>query len=53
MVPIYNGLIVSHKKEQNRAICRDVHGPRDTVTQSEVKQKEKNEYCILMHIWRI
>ena len=25
---IYNGILLSHKKEQNQAICKDVNGPR-------------------------
>ena len=45
---IYNGLLLSHKKERNWVICRDVDGPRDC--HSEVSQKEKNKYCILTHI---
>ena len=37
----YNGMLLSHKKEQNWVLCRDVDGP-ETVIQSEVTQKEKN-----------
>ena len=29
MVYTYNGILFSHKKEQNCAICRDVDGSRD------------------------
>ena len=43
-----NGILFSHKKEQNNAICRDMDGPRDC--QSEVSQKEKNKYRILTHV---
>ena len=25
---IYNGILLSHKKEQNWVICRDLDGPR-------------------------
>ena len=49
VVHICNGILVSHEKERNWIICRDVHGPR-VVIQSEVIQKEKNKYHILMHI---
>ena len=28
----YNGILLSHKKEQNWVICRDVDGPRDCHT---------------------
>ena len=41
VVHIYKGILLSHKKEQNWVICRDVDGP---VIQSEVSQKEKNKY---------
>ena len=27
-VHLYNGILLSHKKEQNRIICRDVDGPK-------------------------
>ena len=29
VVHIYNGILLSHKKEQNHAICSDMDGPRD------------------------
>ena len=29
MVHIYNGILLSHKKEWNNAICNDMDGPRD------------------------
>ena len=29
VVQIYNGILLSHKKEWNCAICRDMDGPRD------------------------
>ena len=46
---IYNGVLLSHKREQNWVIFRDVD-ELESVIQSEVSQKEKNKYCILMHI---
>ena len=46
VVHIYNGILLSHKKEWNWVICRDV----EPIIQSEVSQKEKNKYCILTHI---
>ena len=49
VVHIYNGILLSHKKERNWVICRDVDASRDCHTQ-EVSQKEKNKYRILMHI---
>ena len=40
VVHICNGILLSHKKEQNWIIRRDVDGPGDII-QSEVSQKEK------------
>ena len=45
---IYNGILLSHKKERNLVICRDMD--LKSVIQSEVSQKEKNKYHVLMHI---
>ena len=29
-VHIYKGILLSHKKEQNNAVCRHMDGPRDS-----------------------
>ena len=54
VVHIYNRILLSHKKEQNWVICRDVEGPREchteSVIQTEVSQKEKNKYHVLTHV---
>ena len=49
---IDNGILLSHEKEQNRVIFRDVVGPRVCQT-SEASQKEKNKYCMLINIYGI
>ena len=49
VVPVYNEILLSHKKEQNWVICRDLD-TLESVTQSEVNQKEKNKCHMLMHI---
>ena len=46
---IYDGILLSHKKEQSCAICRDMDGPRGCHTEG-TKSKEKNKYHILMHM---
>ena len=33
VVYIYNGIFLSHKKEQNNAICSDMDGPTDHHTE--------------------
>ena len=52
MAHIYNGILLSHKKEQTELFVvrwMDL----ETVIQSEVSQKEKNKYCMLTHIYGI
>ena len=49
VVHIYNGILLSPKKEWNNAICNNMDD-LEIVVLSEVSQKEKNKYCILMHI---
>ena len=41
VVHIYNGILLSHKKEQNSAICRDLDGPRDCHTERSKSEREK------------
>jgi len=55
VVHIYKGILLSHKNEQNLVICRDMVGLRCGWTlQSEVSQKEKNKYCILVtYMWNL
>ena len=33
VVQIYKGVLLSHKKEQNHAICSNMDGPRDCHTE--------------------
>ena len=46
---IYNGILLSHKKERNWVFVV-TWVDLETIIQSEVSQKEKNKYCILTHI---
>ena len=46
---IYDEILLSHKKEWSYAICRDMTD-LEAVIQSELSQKEKNKYHILMHM---
>ena len=46
VVHIYNGILLSHKKEHILVSSNEV-GDLEPIIQSEVKQKEKNKYrCI-------
>ena len=50
MVHIYNGMLLSHKKEWNNAICSNIGGPRDYHILSEVSQTEKTN-IIWYHLY--
>ena len=49
MEHIYNGILLSLKKELNCAIFRDVDGPRDCDRQWSKSEREKKN-CTLMYI---
>ena len=49
--PIYNGISLSHKNEQNNAICSNMDGPR--VVLSEVSQTQKDKYHVILLICEI
>ena len=44
MVHIYNGILLSHKKEWNWVICKDVDGTRDTQTKWNRSERKKIKY---------
>ena len=48
MVHIYNGILLSHKKESGSFV--EMWMDLESVIQSEVSHKEKNKYRILTHI---
>ena len=52
VVHIYNGIVLSHKKEQNNAICSNMDGPRDCHI-DEVSQSEKEKYHMISLIYGI
>ena len=52
VVQIYNGILLSHKKEQNNAICSDMDGPRDCDTKWSQTEKDKLSYDIAQ-MWNL
>ena len=48
---IFNGILLSHKKEWNNAICSNMDGPREIIVLSEVRQKEKDKYHMTYHLY--
>ena len=49
MLYIHSGILLSHDKEQNYAICSNMNGT-ETLILSEVCQKEKDKYRMISHI---
>ena len=45
VVHIYNGMLLSQKKERNSAICRDVDRTRDCHTERSKSEREKQMSC--------
>ena len=41
-VYLYNGILFSHKKEWNNAICSNMGGPGDYLLLSEISQRKTN-----------
>ena len=53
VVHIYNGILLSHKKNEIGSFV-EMWMDRETVTQSEVSQKEKNKYHIFnAYMWNL
>ena len=52
MVGIDNGISLSHKREQNNSICRDMYRPRGCPTDWSRSERE-NKYYIISLIVRI
>ena len=56
MVNIYNGILLSHKKEWNNAICSIMDGPRDYQTKWSKSDRERQiSYDItnITYMWNI
>jgi len=52
VVHIYYGILLSHKKNEFESV--ELRWPSlEPIIHSEVSQKEKNKYHILMHIYGI
>ena len=49
VVHVQNGILLSHKKEQNNAICNNMDRPRDYHT--EQSQKDKTLY--ITYLWNL
>ena len=52
VVHIYNGILLSHRKEQNNVICSNMDGPRVYLL-GEVSQTEKDKHRMILLIDQI
>ena len=52
VIHIYNGILLSHKRNKTGSFVV-MWMNIEFFVQSEARQKEKNKYCILTHIYRI
>ena len=52
VVNIYNGILLSHKKEQNNTICSNMDGPRDCHTEWSKSDRERQISCIA-YMWNL
>ena len=47
---LYNGILLSHEKNRNNAICSNMDGPRDYHTmRSKSAEKDKYHMVLLMY----
>ena len=53
VVHIYNGILLSHKKEWNNAICSNMDGPRDYHTNWIKSKGERQIPNDITYIWNI
>ena len=53
VVHIYNGILLSHKKERNWVICGDVDGPRVCHTEWSKSEREKQILYINAYMWNL
>ena len=49
----YNGILLSHEKEQNNAICSNIDGPRDYNTKLSQSDRERQISYDITYMWNI
>ena len=53
MVHIYNGILLSHKKEWNNAICSNMDGPRDYHTTWSKSDRGRQIPYDIIYLWNL
>ena len=51
MVHIYNGPLLSHKKEENNAICSNIGGPGEYHTKWSKSDRERQTFFDITYMW--
>ena len=49
---IYNGILLSHEKEWNNAICSDMDGPKDCHTEWSKSDRER-QISYITYMWNL
>ena len=49
----HNGILLSHKKEQNNATCSNMHGPRNYHTKCSKSDREKEISYGITYMWNL
>ena len=53
VVHTYNGILLSHKKEWNNAICSNMDGPGDYHTKWSKSEKEQQISYYIAYMWNL
>ena len=53
VVHIYNGILLSHKKEQNDIICSNVDATREYHTKRSKSEREIQMHLISLVLWNL
>ena len=53
VVHIYDGILLSNKKEQNNAICSNMDGPRDCHTEWSNSDTERRMSYDTAYMWNL
>ena len=53
VVPVYDEILLSHKKEQNWVTCRDLEGHRVCHTEWSKSEREKQMSYVNAHMWNL
>ena len=53
MIHVYKGILLSHKKEWNHAICSNMDGPRDYHTKQSKWERERQILYDIIYMWNL